>query len=102
MAKRGVALRGRTLVALVLAAFVLVALSIVWRRTLGIGQSERLATLDGKRNELEGERARLESDIRDASSRQRLGVVAEGQLGMHVPSDRQVVILARAGRRESP
>jgi cell division protein FtsL len=102
MAKRGVALRGRSLVALVLAAFVLVALSIVWRRTLGIGQSERLAALDGKRNQLEGERARLESDIRDASSRQRLGVVAEGQLGMHIPSDKQVVILPRAGRRESP
>jgi len=43
------ALRGRTLVALVLAAFVLVALSIVWRRTIGIGQAERLATLDAKR-----------------------------------------------------
>jgi cell division protein FtsL len=102
MAKRGVALRGRTLVALVLAAFVLVALSIVWRRTIGIGQSERLATLDGKRTQLEGERARLESDIRDASSRQRLGSMAESQLGMHIPSDRQVVILPRAGQRESP
>jgi len=102
MAKRGVALRGRTLVALVLAAFVLVALSIVWRRTIGIGQAERLATLDAKRTELEGERARLESDIRDASSRQRLGLVAEGQLGMHIPSDKQVVILPRVGRRESP
>jgi hypothetical protein len=44
----------------------------------------------------------LESEIRDASSRQRLGVVAESQLGMHVPSDRQVVILPRPGRRESP
>jgi cell division protein FtsL len=102
MAKRSVALRGRTLVALVLAAFVLVTLSIVWRRTLGIGQSERLATLDGRRNELEGERARLESDIRDASSRQRLGVVAETKLGMHIPSDKQVVILPRTGQRESP
>jgi cell division protein FtsL len=102
MAKRSVALRGRTLVALVLTAFVLVTLSIVWRRTLGIGQSERLATLDGKRNELEGERARLESDIRDASSRQRLGVVAETKLAMHIPSDKQVVILPRTGQRESP
>ena len=88
--------------ALILAAFVLVALSIVWRRTLGIGQSERLAQLDGKRNELDGERARLESDIRDASSRQRLGVSVESRLGMHVPSDKQVVILPRSGRRESP
>jgi cell division protein FtsL len=102
MAKRGVALRGRTLVAMILAAFVLVALSIVWRRTLGIGQSERLAELDGKRTELEGERARLESEVRDASSRQRLGIAVESRLGMHIPSDKQVVILPRAGQRESP
>ena len=102
MAKRGVALRGRTLVALILAAFVLVALSIVWRRTLGIGQSERLAELNERRTELEGERARLESEVRDASSRQRLGIAVESRLGMHIPSDKQVVILPRAGRRESP
>lgn len=98
MAKRGVAVRGRTLVGVVLAAFVLVALSIVWRRTIGIGQSEKLAQLDAKRVELEGERARLEGEIRDASARQTLGVAAERRLGMHVPSDQQVVILPRASR----
>jgi len=46
MAKSRVAFRGRTLVALILGAFVLVALAIVWRRTIGISQSERLAALD--------------------------------------------------------
>ena len=102
VAKRSVALRGRTLVALILTAFVLVALAIVWRRTIGIGQSETLAKLDVKRTELEGERARLEGEIRDASSRQSLGVAAESRLGMHIPTDRQVVILPRAGRHESP
>ena len=30
---------------MVLAAFVVVALAIVWRRTIGVAQSERLATL---------------------------------------------------------
>ena len=52
MAKSGVKLRGRSLVAIVLATFVLVALAIVWRRTIGISESERLATLDAKRVEL--------------------------------------------------
>jgi cell division protein FtsL len=85
-------------VALILCAFVLVALAIVWRRTIGIGQSEHLAVLDAKRVELEGERARLESEIRNASSRQTLGTVAEQRLGMHVPSDKQVVILPRTAR----
>ena len=96
MAQRGVAMRGRTLIALLLTAFVLVALFIVWRRTVGISQSKQLTTLEARRVELEGERARLESEIRDASTRQRLGVIAETRLGMHVPSDDQVVILQRA------
>jgi cell division protein FtsL len=91
-------MRGRTLVGVVLAAFVLVALSIVWRRTIGIGQSERLAQLDAKRVDLESERARIEAEIRDASARQTLGTSAERRLGMHIPSDKQVVILPRATR----
>src|SRR5688572_30238249 len=98
MAKRGVALRGRTLVGFVLAAFVLVALAIVWRRTIGIAGSERLAGLDARKVELEGERARLESEIRDASTRRTLGVTVERRLGMHIPTDRQVVILPRPMR----
>ena len=98
MAKRGVAMRGRTMVGVILGAFVLVALSIVWRRTIGIGEAERLAALEGEHVGLEGERARLESEIRDASTRQSLGVAAEGKLGMHIPTDKQVMILPRAAR----
>jgi membrane protein implicated in regulation of membrane protease activity len=98
MAKSRVAFRGRTRVALILCAFVVVALAIVWRRTIGISQSEQLAVLDAKRVELEGERARLEGEIRDASSRQTLGTAVERRLGMHIPSDKQVVILPRNAR----
>jgi membrane protein implicated in regulation of membrane protease activity len=98
MAKRGVAMRGRTLVGVVLAAFVIVALSIVWRRTIGIGESERLALLDSRRAELEGERARLESEIRAASTRQTLGATVEQRLGMHIPTEKQVMILPRTTR----
>jgi hypothetical protein len=102
MAKSGVGLRGRSLVGLLLGAFVLIALAIVWRRTIGISQSEQLAVLDSKRVTLESERARLEAEIRDASSRQNLGTTVERRLGMHVPTDRQVVILPRARQNESP
>lgn len=98
MAKSRVAFRGRTRVALILSAFVLVALAIVWRRTIGISQSERLGALDAKRVELEGDRARLESEIRDASARQTLGASVEQRLGMHIPTDKQVVILPRTAR----
>jgi hypothetical protein len=98
MAKRGVTMRGRTLVGVVLGAFVLVALSIVWRRTIGIGESDRLAQLEAKRTALESERVRLESEIRDASTRQNLGATVERKLGMHIPTDKQVVILPRGSR----
>jgi hypothetical protein len=98
MAKRGVTMRGRTLVGVVLSAFVLVTLSIVWRRTIGIGESDRLVQLEAKRTGLEGERVRLESEIRDASTRQTLGATVERKLGMHIPTDKQVVILPRASR----
>ena len=102
MAKGGVGLRGRSLVGLILGAFLLIALSIVWRRTIAISQSEHLAALDAKRGTLESERARLEAEIRDASSRQNLGTAVERRLGMHVPTDKQVVILPRAGQDETP
>ena len=96
MAKSGLGMRGRSLVGILLGAFVLIALAIVWRRTIGISQSERLASLDAKRVTLESERARLDAEIRDASSRQNLGSTVERRLGMHVPTDKQVVILPRA------
>jgi cell division protein FtsL len=102
VAKRGVTLRGRTVVGLVLAVFLVVALAIVWRRTIGIDQSARLAQLDSRRSTLESERARLEAEIRQASSRQQLGTAVESRFGMHVPTDNQVVILPGEGQRETP
>ena len=102
MAKGRLALRGRTLVGLTLGTFVLVALAIVWRRTIGISESERVAALDARRVTLEGERARLESEIRDASAIGTLGAAVEHRLGMHVPTDKQVVILQRTRQDESP
>jgi cell division protein FtsL len=102
MAQRGVGMKGRTIVGLLLAAFLVVALSIVWRRTIGISQSRQLTEMESTRAQLESERARIESEIRDASTRQRLGSVAESRLGMHVPSDNQVVILPRPESNERP
>lgn len=95
-------MRGRTLVGLLLAGFVLVALAVVWRRTIGIAQSENLTALDSRRVQLQGERVRLESEIREASSRRRLGEVVENRLGMRIPADNQVVILPRRAPNGSP
>jgi len=101
VAKSSVGLRGRSVVGLLLAVFLVVSLAIVWRRTIGIKQSETLAALDNKKTQLQSERARLESQIRDASARQTLGSVVERRLGMHIPSDRQVVILSRDTDRDN-
>lgn len=95
-------MKGRTVVGLALGGFVVVALSIVWRRTAGIGESEKVTQLDSRRVQLEGERARLESEIRDASTRRRLGEILENRLGMRIPPDNQVVILSRPAQSGNP
>lgn len=102
MAKRRVKRRGRTIFAALLAGFLVVAFSVIARRSMGIAAAPALRTLDRQRVQLESERARLRGEIRDAASRERLGPIAE-RLGMRLPSDRQVRILPQsAGTREVP
>src|SRR5687767_12288571 len=101
MAKRRVALRGRSLVALGLVGFVLIATGVSWRRAAGISQAADLRALEQQVIQLEAQQARLESEIREASSRSTLAPVVERRLGMRVPSDTQVVIqIGRASCRE--
>jgi len=102
VAKRSVGIRGRSVVGLVLGGFIVVTLTVVWRRSVGISEARAIQQLDRSRSNLEGERARLESELRDLSSRQRLGPVVEQRLGMHVPAGRQVVILSRRTKRAAP
>jgi hypothetical protein len=52
-----------------------------------------MSAVEAQLRQLRNERVRLESEIRDASSRVRLIPIAESKLGMHVPADTQVVIL---------
>lgn len=96
MARR-VAPRGRTIIALALVGFVLIAAGVIWRRAAGVAQLRALQALDQQRLRLQAQRASLESDIRDASSRAVLAPIAESRLNMHIPSDTQVVILTRTG-----
>jgi cell division protein FtsL len=86
--------RGRTIVALLLVGFVLVASAVVWRRIDGITHVRRLNELDRKLTQLESERTHLAGMIRDESSRSRLEPIVDN-LGMQVPSDQQVRILTR-------
>ena len=99
MAKRRVAPRGRTWVALGLLGFVLIGAGVIWRRSVGIAQAREIRTLEQRRLQLRAQRAQLTSDIREASSRSKLAPVAESRLNMHVPNDTQVVIIPRATRK---
>ncbi len=89
--------RGRAIVALGLALFVLVGASAVWRRSVGIAQARTLRALSARQSQLAAERAALAAAVRLAAARGRVGNVAEGRLGMRVPSDTQLVLVARAG-----
>ena len=101
---RKVGASGRLRFALVLLAFVAIASGVVLRRTAGIGAARELQAMETRRSSLIAERRRLEADIRLASSRARIQRIAESRLGMHVPSEDQVVYLSRGtkGADEKP
>jgi cell division protein FtsL len=101
MAKRRVAARRRSLLALLLVGFVLVTTGVIARRVLGVRQAGEIRALQRKRDALEGERVRLESSIRDASSRARLQPIAEQRLNMHIPKPEQQILLPRPAAGEA-
>lgn len=85
----------RSILALVLLGFVLVATGVISRRVYGVSQAARLRTLSRQRDELEAERIKLDAAIRDASSRARLEPIAEQRLQMHIVPPDQIIYLPR-------
>jgi cell division protein FtsL len=81
---------------LLLIGFLLIALGVILRRSMGIAAGRELQQLDARRAALVAQRLRLEAEVRAAASRSRLQPIAEQRLNMHVPSDSQVVIITRA------
>jgi cell division protein FtsL len=92
---------GRSLIAVALVGFVVVASGVIARRVLGVKWQSELRALREKRTALEGERIRVEAAIRDASSRARLQPIAEQRLNMHIPTADQQVILPRRTPHDS-
>jgi hypothetical protein len=95
-------LRGRSVILLSLFTLVVVGWIIIWRRSYGYTESTVVRGMERRLASLAAERVKLEGDIRDASSRARLGGVAETKLGMRVPADTQVVIMPRRKPNETP
>jgi hypothetical protein len=100
MARKSAAgsIRGRTAIAMGLAAFLVVTTSVVWRRAQGSAAAIRLHSLGLRIDELEAQRARLDGEVRRASSRQELAPRVQ-RLGMRSPSDSQVIDLPDPVRR---
>ncbi len=98
MAKRSVGLRGRTVVAVTLASFLAVAVSVVWRRAVGSTSAAALQALSTQRAELEAQRAQLAGEIRRITSRPQLEPVVR-RLGLNMPNDSQVISLRRPAPR---
>lgn len=99
MAKRRVALKGRTIVAISLGTFLLVTSSVVMRRSRGTAAARQLHALGQRHAELEAQRAQLVADVQRASSREQLATHAQ-RLGLRVPSDSQVILLPRPEPRQ--
>lgn len=97
MARRG-ALRGRTAIAIGLAAFLVVTSSVIWRRARGSAVAARLHELGTKVDELQAQRARLEGEVRRVSSQVELAPRVQ-RLGLRFPSDSQVINLPDPVRR---
>src|SRR3954451_11472483 len=93
--KRRVAPRRRSMVAVVLVGFVLIASGVIARRVLGVQWQTEIRRLQERRAALDADRVRLEAMIRDASSRARLQPIAEQKLNMHIPTADEQVILNR-------
>jgi cell division protein FtsL len=86
--------RGRTVVAAVLVAFVLLATGIIWRRGYGIARAVEIREMDRHRVQLEAERVALERQIAELAGRAHLQPLVERRLNMRVPDDSQVILLA--------
>ena len=85
--------RGRSAVAVVLIAFVVVAAAVIWRRGYGLSRSIEFQDLDRRRAQLEAQKASLERQLRTLTGRGGVGAVAEQQLNMRIPTDSQVIVL---------
>ena len=93
MATRRVGSGRRPLIALLLVGFVLVTTGVIARRVECLQQKREIRDLHRRHDALDAERIRLESSIRDASSRAKLQPIAEQRLNMHIATAEQQVNL---------
>jgi cell division protein FtsL len=90
------------IVAALLVSFVLVAVGVIWRRSVGTLQRREIERLEAARATLEARKATLQRQIRVASSQSRLVPIAEQRLHMRFPDDSQILIVDRPSATARP
>ncbi len=97
-ARRRGPLKGRSLVAIGLLAFIAVTSLVVWRRSVGVSTARAMRDAQLEKRSLETERLTLRRDIDLAQTRPRIVAEAQRRLGLHVASDSQTRVLADPGK----
>jgi len=80
-----------------LVAFLATTWVVYARQTAAIRAARALADIRARRANLEGHRAELERRIRTAESRAVLVPRAQARLGLRLPSDSEIILLAAPG-----
>lgn len=94
--KRG-PLKGRALVAVLLALFLVVSTSVVLRRSTGVRANTQLQRLQEEKRSLLAQEKYLEGQLRRATSRRNVVQEAERRLGLVRPSEAQTRFIAVPG-----
>lgn len=89
--------KGRHWVAVWLLAFLITTWVVYARQTAAIRAARELAELRARRADLDGRRAAFERRIRTAESRAVLVPRAQTRLGLHLPSDSEIVLIPAPG-----
>ena len=75
---------------------------VTWRQTRGLAVEREVRDLETERARAEAERVELSRRIEELRSRSRIVRVAGERLGMHLPTDDEIVFLPVAGPMAAP
>lgn len=93
-ARKRTPLKGRSVVAISLTLLVMVALIVVWRRSIGVAGAREMRDLNRERAALLSQKTTLETQLEVATSRPRIILAAERRLGLHVATESQTRVIA--------
>ena len=81
-----------------LLGFLMIAGTVVWRRSQGVATARAMRQMDAERRALRAELVTLTNDLRRARSRRTVVQEAERRLGMHVATEaEQRLLVSGAG-----